>query len=102
VTGRVKIGISGVAVDEFDARRNSLRPGIMISGIDEDSDLRGKDVQRQDIITHINGQRVLVVPDIHAILDSHDVGDVVTLTIFRRTLRSEIEFNLDIKLVEDK
>jgi serine protease Do len=102
VTGRVKIGIEGRAIDEFDARRNSLRPGVMIQGIDGDSDLNGKDVQRQDIITHINGERILIIPDIHAILDNHEVGDIVTLTIFRRTRNSDITFDLEIRLVEDK
>ncbi|MCL2068506.1 MAG: trypsin-like peptidase domain-containing protein [Oscillospiraceae bacterium] len=101
VTGRVKIGITGEHVDELDARRNALKPGVMIRSIDDDSDLIGKNIQRQDIITHINGERVLVIPDIHAILDGLGVGDTITLTIFRKTLRSDIEFDLEIMLVED-
>lgn len=103
VTGRVKLGIGAREIDEIDSRKTGLAMGIRIESIDPESDLAKQDVQRFDIITHIDGERVLTMVDLKTQLNKYEPGDTVTLTLSRpvSTTRSE-EVQVTVTLMEDK
>ena len=71
---------------------------------EEGSDIAEKGIQRGDIITHIDGERVENFTQIGNYLANHKPGDVATLTIFRPGYgagRTEETFELEIVLMED-
>jgi serine protease Do len=101
VTGRVKLGINAQPIDEIDARNYGLMVGIRIVDIAPDSDLVNTSVQRFDIITHIDGERVTDTASLKRILDRYRPGDVVTLRLFRPITQSRSDtFDVEITLQE--
>lgn len=104
VTGRVILGISGLVIDEVDARNYGLQMGIRIQEINPDSDLANADVMRFDIITHINGERIYDKSGLQAVLANHKPGDTVTLTLYRSKVGSAKgdTFDVTTRLMEDK
>lgn len=103
VTGRVKLGVKVETIDEIDARNYNVMQGVRIDEIFADSDLMNYDVQRYDIITHIDGERVLNGDGLKSELAKHKPGDKVTLTLFRliSATRSNT-FDVTVQLQEDK
>ena len=103
VTGRVKLGITARAIDEIDARNTGLVMGIRIEAIDPDSDLNNKGIQKFDIITHINGERIFTTGDLRGNLEKHRPGDRVTLTLYRALGANDNNtFDVTVTLMEDK
>lgn len=101
VTGRVMLGITCQTVDEIDARNYGIQMGLIINSIDEQSDLIGEGVQRGDIITHIDGERVYNLSDIRVVLDKNKPGDTVTLTIYRKIGSKEVTYDAKTRLMEN-
>lgn len=83
VTGRVKLGISAYAVNEYVASVNGIPSGILIDSIDSDSTLLAAGVQAGDIITQVEGTAVNSFTALSDLLRDYAPGDQVTLTIFR-------------------
>ncbi|MDD3192567.1 MAG: trypsin-like peptidase domain-containing protein [Oscillospiraceae bacterium] len=83
VTGRVKLGITAYAVNEYVASVNGIPSGILIDTIDADSTLLATDVQAGDIITQVEGTAVSSFTSLSDLLRDYSPGDQVTLTIFR-------------------
>lgn len=102
VTGRAKLGITGDTIDEIDARNNNLMQGVIIDQIDPSSGLANTEVQRFDIITHIDGERVLDMYGLKEELEKRKPGDTVTLTFYRLvgTTRSTT-FDVTVTLIEE-
>jgi len=102
VTGRVKLGITAVAVDEIASRNYGIPMGLMIQEIEAESDIAQKGVQSRDIITHINGSRIYTFDELRKELDTHKVGDSVTLTIYRQSgISKGNTFDVTVRLMED-
>jgi serine protease Do len=101
VTGRVKLGINAQPIDEIDARNYNLMEGIRIIEIFPDSSLNDTEIQRFDIITHIDGERVTDTASLKKTLDRYHPGDKVTLSLFRAVteIRNET-FEVEITLQE--
>ncbi len=102
VTGRVKIGVSIIEVDEYLSRLNNLPTGIYVQSVDRDSDAMAQGVVPGDVITHVNGTRVQKLKEVRAIIDELQAGDKITLTIYRATTGYQPkELEIEIKLMED-
>jgi len=103
VTGRVRIGIEAYQIDEIDARNAGLVVGIRIQSIDPESDLNNRGIQKFDIITHIDGDRIFSTSDLRAVLERYEPGDRVTLTLYRPLGSNGNEtFDVTITLMEEK
>ena len=104
VSGRVRLGITGKAVSEYQAQIYGVPLGFVIVSISDDSDLKHYDVQEGDIITQCNGVAITDIDTLTAELIQYSPGDKVTLTICRPASRSEPEktFDVEITLLEDK
>ncbi len=104
VTGRAKIGITGQAINETLSQLNGIPTGIYVFSAEEGSDIEEKGIQRGDIITYVDGERVETFTQLGNYLASHKPGDVATLTIFRPGYgagRTEETFDIDVVLMED-
>ena len=83
VTGRVKLGITAYAVNEYVASVNGIPSGILIDNIEADSTLLAAGVQSGDIITQVEGTPVSNFTSLSDLLRDYAPGDKVTMTIFR-------------------
>lgn len=102
VTGRVKLGIRGMAITDADAENYGVPKGILIESVERDSDMASQGVQSGDIITYIDDTRVMDFDEVRAVLDQHKVGDTVTVTIYRQVASmKESNFQVTVKLMED-
>ena len=79
VTGRVELGIKGYTITQTGYE------GFMVSEIDEDSSLKGANIQTYDIITSLDGEKVTNRTTLRNLLSKHRVGDTVTVGILRIT-----------------
>ncbi|MDR3314641.1 MAG: trypsin-like peptidase domain-containing protein, partial [Oscillospiraceae bacterium] len=109
VPNRPKLGIQylpatqtqlGYEVVRF---RNLPSGSLIIAKIDSDSGFNGSDVQKNDIITHVNGQPLTKADLLPSLIENSSVGDTIKLTIVRVSRSYEVtEFDVTVKLVEDK
>ena len=63
--------------------RNYAPAGSQIQSIEEGSPAEEAGLQVYDIITHVDGERVMTNEELTAIIDEHQAGDTITLTIAR-------------------
>lgn len=103
VAGRVKIGITGVAVTSAEAQVYGLPRGIAVQSVDPDGPCGKADLQQDDIITKFDGKELVSFSDIYTQLESCKAGDKVKLTIYRTDNNgSGKEFEIEVTLQEDK
>ena len=98
VTGRVALGITGRTITSIGYE------GFMIESIDVDSALAGTSARQGDIITHVDGVRVIDYAQMRAELTAHEAGDSVTLTLIRlnKQTRQTTEFDVTVELQESR
>jgi|GEM_PF-1816882 len=82
-TGNVKLGVTVQGVSRYHAEYYDIPPGVLIVGISEDSSLKGSKIEKGDIITKLDGTKILDAETLKDELNSRKPGDVVTLTVFR-------------------
>ncbi len=104
VSGRAKIGITGVTIDSVTAKYYSVPEGVQIVTIDETGSLAGTEAKVGDIITAFDGKDVSSIEDIHRYLQNCAPGDEVQISLYRysATRNNDLSFTITIKLVEDK
>ena len=90
---RPGIGITVGTISAEDAEHYGLPGGLYVSAVAAGSDAQAKGVKAGDILTHVNGTPVRSTDDVLAIRDTLQVGDSMTLTLFRdgETLEIEVE-----------
>ena len=91
---RPYIGITGSAIDEYDAQRYNLPQGVYVDSVGEDSPASKAGLQKADIITKIEGKEVTTVDQLNRIKYNYNVGDKVKLTVIRGTEELEVEVTL--------
>ena len=111
VAGRAKLGISYTTPSGYSqtyamyVQMKGLPSGtIVIADISSDSDLASKDIKVGDMITKVNGKSMTDSGMLSDMIEDMSVGDTLKLTIVRVNTDnwSQTEFNVEVKLVEDK
>ena len=100
--GNVKLGVT---VRDYFPRCSAeydVPPGVQILDISEDSSLKGSKVEKGDIITEMNGAKILDTDNLKDELNSHKPGDVVTLKVFRPKKRSWNSKRITGETIEEK
>ncbi len=91
VTDRVRIGITFQSITEALSEIIGVPQGLRVISVSPEVDAYTKGVLAGDVITHIDGQQVVVLEDVSEIFEDKVAGDTITLTIFRSTETIEIE-----------
>lgn len=91
---RPYIGISGSDLSEKIAERYNLPVGIYVESISEDSNAKDSGLKKGDVITAINGNKVTTMQELNAIKNKLQIGDTVTLTVYRSGQDLEIKITL--------
>ena len=99
VKGRPMIGVSVREITRELAYYNNLlvEEGLYIMSVTEGSGADKAGLQRGDIITKFDGQKVTTATQMNKIRDKHKAGQSVNVTI----LRGNVERNVKITLTED-
>ena len=94
VKGRPAIGITVGAIPKNAMDHYELPEGLYVSAVSDGSDAKEKGVRPGDIITAVNGTEVRTTEEISKIKDELQVGDTMTLSIWRDGENLEISITL--------
>lgn len=81
VTNRAKLGITYTYINTVTAEMNNLPTGLLVKGVDSDSELYGK-VKKNDVITKIDDTDIVSADQVLNTVESATIGDSVTLTVY--------------------
>jgi len=99
VEGRVKIGISGIAVTPDQASNYNVPQGIYVQSIVSGGPCDGTSLEEGDIITEVDGETITSFADVYAILETHKPGDKIKVKYYSS---SSGDGEVEITLQEDK
>lgn len=88
---RPYIGIAGIDLDERNANHYNLPVGIYVKEIQSNSPASSSDIKTGDIITGIDGKEVSTMNELNEIKERKNIGDTVTLDIYRNGETKKIE-----------
>ena len=91
---RPYIGITGSDLSETTAKRYNLPVGIYVEAISETSNAANSGLKKGDVITAINGETVTKMQELNDIKNKQEIGDTVTLTVYRSGETIDIEIEL--------
>ena len=83
VTGRTRIGFSGMELGNQNAMYYDVPEGVLIEEIDENGSLAGTDIKEDDILTELDGETVTSFQDIYDVLANHKPGDKIKVKVQR-------------------
>jgi len=92
------LGIQGITVTQEDAKIYGIPQGVYIHDVVTLSGADRAGLKKGDIITKIDGQKILAVEDIVSVIGKHKVGDVVKVEIFDKFDRTSV---VSVKLTEN-
>ncbi len=96
VTGRAAIGVTIGPIPEDAAAAYSLPDGLYVVSVAEGSDAAAKGLAEGDVITAIDGQGVATTAQVGEIIAGLEVGDTITMTVYR----NGETFDVEVALVE--
>ncbi len=88
---RPYIGITGSVVDSTTAKRYNLPEGVYVEKVEENSPAKTAGLQQGDIITKIEGTAVKSVSELNKVKYNYNIGDTVTLTVYRNGSETDIK-----------
>lgn len=94
---RPYIGIEGMQIDESLAKQYKLVQGVYIRKVEDFTAAQKAGLRVGDVITEVNGKAVLTVDDINAIKNEKQIGEKVTLKVYRDKEYKDIELVLEEK-----
>ncbi|MBQ8598645.1 MAG: trypsin-like peptidase domain-containing protein [Oscillospiraceae bacterium] len=101
VKGRVRMGIGVYEMDAFMAQLNNAPQGLVVASIEAGTPAASSGLVPGDIITAIDGKDITAYDDISSILEGKQPGDVVVLSVFRRTTGyADKELTIQVELIE--
>ena len=100
VKGYVKLGITGHMISAYRAEMYDVPVGMLIVKIDKESWLNKLGVEVKDIITKINGIRILDSDAFYEELHKYKVGAEVMLTIYK--ISNHKTRDVSVPLIEDR
>ncbi len=95
VKGRPGTGITGSEIDPFTAQFYNVPQGILVTDVAANSAAAKAGIQRNDIIMLFDGKQVATMSDITAILKTHQVGDTVSVQIYRNGQQGTVSMVLE-------
>ena len=85
VTDRAKLGITYTEINSVTKKTgNYADTGLLIVSVSSDSDLYGK-VEKNDIITHVNGAKITKDDTVLDIIEACRAGDTITITVLTKS-----------------
>ena len=100
VSGRVKMGVIGVAVTSAEMEYYGVPAGIWVNSVDEKGPLKDSDIHKNDIITKVAGKPVANFGEVYTALEQYKPGDEITIEVY--CYEKDKTFEEKVILAEDK
>lgn len=100
VSGRVKMGVIGIAVTPAEMEYYGVPAGIWVDSVDEKGPLKDSDIHENDIITKVAGQPVTNFGEVFTVLEQYKPGDEIVIELY--CYESDKTFEEKLILAEDK
>ena len=91
---RPYIGISGSNLSESTAQRYNLPVGVYVEDIAENSGAANSSLRKGDVITAVDSETITTMDELNAVKNKKEIGDTITLTIYRSGEYIDIEITL--------
>ncbi|MCI9365432.1 MAG: PDZ domain-containing protein [Clostridia bacterium] len=91
------IGISGIAVDDAMAQKYNIVVGVYVQDIEDFSAAQKAGIKIGDVITEIDGQKVINMDEVTEIKNKHKIGDILKIKIYRNGEYKDLELTLEEK-----
>ena len=98
VSGRPTLGLFGEAMSTFYQYYYRLPAGLYITSVEEGSYADYYGIEEGDILLAVDDERILDMDGLNSVLYTHEVGDVVTVIIYR----GGQQYNVELTLTENK
>ena len=91
---RPYLGIGGIDVDEELAEQNNIVTGVYVKTLETFSAAEKAGIRVGDVITKVDGTEVKTVDELNEIKNQKQIGDTITLTIWRNGDTQDIKVTL--------
>ena len=91
---RPYLGIGGIEVDESTAKANNLTVGIYVKTLENFSAAEKAGIKVGDMIIKADGKDIETMDELNEIKNSKEIGDTITLTIWRDGKTKDVEVTL--------
>jgi len=98
VSGRPTLGLEGESLSNFYQHYYRLPAGLYITHVDPGSYAYRAGIEPGDLLLQVDGSRIINMDDLNAVLYQHQVGDSVTVVIYRAGQQASVALTL----TEDK
>ena len=94
VSGRPTLGIEGEALSTFYQHYYRMPAGLYITAVDGNSYAAYYGISPGDMLLSVAGERIYDMEDLNNVLFRHEVGDVVTVVIYRSGQKASVDLTL--------
>ncbi|MCR5166028.1 MAG: S1C family serine protease [Oscillospiraceae bacterium] len=103
ISGRARVGITYIAINDYDADRMGVHKGLYVQSIDNSCAVADTELEVGDIITTMNGKEVYSAETVRSVLDNCKPGDVMKAHVFRKGISTgeSKEFDIEFELMQD-
>jgi serine protease Do len=98
VLGRPALGLTVGPIPDSARAQYSLPEGLYVTDVSEGSDCKAKGILPGDVVTAVNGKAVTVTEELTSVIRELNVGDTMTLTIYRKDTNKY--FDVTVSLVD--
>ena len=92
---RPYIGVEGITVDENMAKQYKIVEGVYVRKVEDFTAAQKAGIKVGDVITEVDGKKVTSVEQINEIKNTKNIGDKVTLKVYRDKNYQNVELILE-------
>ena len=92
------LGIAGVDVNEQTASQYDMPTGVYVSQVIADSGAEAAGIQKGDVITSFNGQKITSMKEIQNAIAKCSPGDEVSVSVYRQSIMGYAESQVNVTL----
>ena len=82
-TPRLGVTVQEILSDYDEPTEDSLPRGLLVINVEADSPASEAGIQPYDVIVRADGERIESVDDLSSILQSHEIGEFIEVTVYR-------------------
>ena len=94
VSGRPTLGLEGESLSRFYQHYYRMPAGLYLTQVDPGSPAAQAGILEGDLLLSIDGQSITDIDSLNRVLNGHEVGDTVVVTIYRGTKQASVQLTV--------